>query len=202
MKNSYIFLFLLLSVVFTMCSPSSKTKSNSFSGTQAYKKAQRDKLYGMLGRLPARDRPISVKFISREETEEMIIETLLLDLNGQEEVPAYFTRPKNTTGKVPAILFNHSHFGQYTVGKNEFLQGRKEMQSPPYALALARMGYAGLCIDSWAFGKRNKRKEADVFTDMLWKGEVMWGMMVYDNLRALDYLVKREEVDASRIGAI
>ena len=37
---------------------------------------------------------------------------------------------------------------------------------------------------------------------MLWKGQVLWGMMVYDNLRALDYLVSRPDVDATRIGTI
>ena len=30
----------------------------------------------------------------------------------------------------------------------------------------------------------------------------MWGMMVYDSLRAVDYLVTRADVDAGRIGTI
>jgi dienelactone hydrolase len=30
----------------------------------------------------------------------------------------------------------------------------------------------------------------------------MWGMMVYDSLRAVDYLVTRPDVDASRIGTL
>jgi hypothetical protein len=132
----------------------------------------------------------------------MVIEQLWMDLNGYEKVPAYFTRPKNTTGKIPVILFNHSHFGQYQVGKNEFLYGRKEMQSSPYALVLAREGYAGLCIDSWGFGERSERTESEIFKEMLWKGQVMWGMMVYDNLRALDYLSTREDIDPERIGTI
>jgi dienelactone hydrolase len=170
--------------------------------TQADKKERRKELYALLGKLPDRNRPITVKLISKEETDEMITEKLLLDINGIESVPAYFTKPKNNKGKLPVILFNHSHFGQYEVGKNEFTKGRKEMQSPPHALALARAGYAGLCIDSWAFGERHNLSEAEVFKEMLWKGQVMWGMMVYDNLRALDYLCTREEVDTSRIGTI
>lgn len=169
---------------------------------QVDKKERRKELYSLLGKLPDRNRPITVKLISKEETDEMIIEKLVLDINGIESAPAYFTKPKNNKGKLPAILFNHSHFGQYEVGKNEFTVGRKEMQSPPYALALARAGYAGLCIDSWAFGERHKLSEAEVFKEMLWKGQVMWGMMVYDNLRALDYLCTREEIDSTRIGTI
>jgi hypothetical protein len=166
------------------------------------KKMERERLYRLLGRLPERNRPISVKLQSTEERDGMIIETLLFDFNGIEPVPAYFTKPKNATGKIPVVLFNHSHFGQYSVGKNEFLFGRKEMQTPPYALALAKMGYAGLCIDSWAFGKRMGQPELDIFKDMLWKGQVMWGMMVFDNLRALDYLETREDIDNKRIATM
>lgn len=166
------------------------------------KNRQRKQLYQLLGRLPDRHRPISVKLVSREETEEMVVEKLLLDLNGQEEVPAYFTRPKNKAGKLPVVLFNHSHFGQYQVGKNEYLRGRKEMQDPPYALALARAGYAGLCLDSWGFGERSGKPELEIFKGMLWQGQVLWGMMVYDNLRALDYLQTREDLDQTRIATM
>lgn len=173
---------------------------NALSPTN--KETRREELYALLGKLPDRHRPVSVKLISKEETDEMIIEKLLFDINGFELVPAYFTKPKNSKGKIPVILFNHSHFGQYGVGKDEFLKGRKEMQSPPYALALARAGYGGLCIDAWAFGERHGLSEMEVFKDMLWKGQVMWGMMVYDNLRALDYLNSREDVDNKRIGTM
>ena len=37
---------------------------------------------------------------------------------------------------------------------------------------------------------------------MLWKGQVLWGAMVYDNLRALDYLITRSDVDGERIGTM
>jgi hypothetical protein len=166
------------------------------------KKKRRQELFGLLGRLPMRNRPMSVKLISKDETDEMIIEKLLFDINGEELVPAYFTKPKKARGKIPVILFNHSHFGQYEVGKEEFVKGRKEMQSPPYALALARAGYAGLCLDMWAFGERRGKTEMDIFKQMLWNGQVMFGMMVYDNLRALDYLMTRDDVDGKRIGTI
>jgi dienelactone hydrolase len=168
----------------------------------ASKKKQRAELYQLLGKLPGRHRPIAVKVISREETDEMIIEKLLLDINGLELVPAYFTKPRNSAGKVPVVLFNHAHFGQYQVGKDEFLYGRKEMQRPAYALALARAGYAGLCLDSWGFGARSGEAELDIFKEMLWNGRVMWGMMVYDNLRALDYLETRTDVDPRRIATM
>jgi dienelactone hydrolase len=37
---------------------------------------------------------------------------------------------------------------------------------------------------------------------MLWRGQVLWGMMVYDSLRAVDFLAARPDVDAARIGTL
>jgi pimeloyl-ACP methyl ester carboxylesterase len=37
---------------------------------------------------------------------------------------------------------------------------------------------------------------------MIWDGPYMWAWMVFDSLRALDYLCAREDVDAGRIGAV
>ena len=38
---------------------------------------------------------------------------------------------------------------------------------------------------------------------MLWRGQVLWGMMVFDRpARPLDYLAARPEVDAARLGTL
>jgi dienelactone hydrolase len=37
---------------------------------------------------------------------------------------------------------------------------------------------------------------------MLWHGQVMWGMMVYDSIRAIDYLESRSDVDRDRLGTL
>ena len=55
--------------------------------------SRRKELYQLLGDLPDRQRPISARKISKEEREGYILEKLVLDLNGLEEVPAYFVRP-------------------------------------------------------------------------------------------------------------
>jgi dienelactone hydrolase len=52
------------------------------------------------------------------------------------------------------------------------------------------------------FGERSHATELDTFKAMLWEGRVLWGMMVYDSLRALDVLAARADVDASRIGTV
>jgi len=37
---------------------------------------------------------------------------------------------------------------------------------------------------------------------MLWQGQVLWGMMVYDSLRAVDWIVSRADVDAQRLATL
>ena len=163
---------------------------------------RREELYRLLGDLPDRRRPISATLVAQEQREGYLLETLQLDLNGVELVPAYFVRPANASGRVPAILYNHAHGGNYHIGKEELLAGVHYLHRPTYAEELTRNGFAALCIDHWVFGERRGRTEGEVFKEMLWSGQVMWGMMVYDSLRAVDYLVSRPEVDPQRIGTL
>lgn len=163
---------------------------------------RREQLYALLGDLPDRHRPISSRTLSTETRDGYVLEKLVLDLNGQEPVPAYFVRPVGTTGRRPTILYHHAHGGDYKLGKEELTAGRSLIQKPPYAKLLTSMGYCALCADTWVFGERATRTEMDAFKSMLWDGRVLWGMMVYDSLRAMDYLVTRPEVDPARIGTL
>ena len=155
-----------------------------------------------LGDLPDRKRKISVSKIDEEKRASYVLEKLLLDLNGIEPVPAYFVYPRDKKGPFPAILYNHAHGGNYVLGKDELIYGREALQKPPYAEVLTQKGYCALCIDAWCFGERRGRTESETFKQMLWMGQVLWGMMVYDSLRAIDYLVSRPDVDASRLGTM
>ncbi len=163
---------------------------------------ERQRLYGLLGRLPPRDRKVGAQVVSSEDRGTYTLEKLILDLNGEEPAPAYFAKPKGASGRLPTVLFNHSHGGGYQVGKTEFVDGRDYLGKPPYAQFLTSLGYNALCFDAWIFGERAKRTELDFFKEMLWKGRVLWGMMVYDSLKAVDYLVSRSDVDPGRIGTV
>ena len=163
---------------------------------------RREQLYGLLCDLPPRDREIGVKVVNVEHKDGHVLEKLLLDLNGQQQVPAWFARPEKAEGPMPAVLFSHSHGGRYQLGKDELILGNTYMPEIPYAEALTQMGFCVLCIDHWVFGERSGRRESEFFKETLWRGQCMWGMMVYDSLRAMDYLCQRPEVDVSRIGAI
>ncbi len=163
--------------------------------------SRRQKLYGLLGDLPNRHRPISGKVLSVSQQKTYTVERLILDLNGFEPVPAYLVKPL-TAGPYPCLLYNHAHGGDYLLGKDELLRGRAGLQEPPYAEMLTAQGIAALCIDTWVFGERRGRTESAEFKRMLWQGQVLWGMMVFDSLRAIDYLCMRPDIDPNRLGTL
>jgi hypothetical protein len=186
----------------TLLLDTSQALSAPATGTKADEKSRRRQLYGLLGKLPPRDRNVSAKLVSTEDRGTYTLEKLVLDLNGEEPAPAYFAKPKGAAGKRPTVLFNHSHGGGYTIGKAEFIDGREYMGKPPYAEFLTSLGYNALCFDAWIFGERSGRAELDMFKDMIWHGRVLWGMMVYDALKAVDYLVARPDVDAHKLATV
>ncbi|MBP1969313.1 dienelactone hydrolase [Virgibacillus natechei] len=164
--------------------------------------SRRIQLYNLLGDLPPRSQPISSRKVGEEGNTHYIIESWIFDFNGVDPVPAYFVRPRNKKGPFPTIIFNHSHGGNYQLGKDELIQGNTYLQEPSYAQELTNMGYAVFSIDAWGFGSRSERTESELFKEMLWSGQVLWGMMVYDSLRAIDYVTSRSDVDESRLGTM
>jgi acetyl esterase/lipase len=178
-----------------------EARAMSGSARQSPEERRRE-LYGLLGDLPDRRRPIAGTKKQEESRDGYVLETWELDLNGVEPVPAYVARPETDAGRVPGIVFNHSHGGGYKIGKLEFVDGRSYLQPVPYAKALTDLGYVAVAIDHWVFGERSHTTEADMFKAMLWQGQVLWGMMVYDSLRTLDWLVERPDVDPARIGTV
>ena len=170
--------------------------------TQESQEERRVKLYGLLGELPPRDRPVTGKRLSEVEHDTYTLETWVLDLNGIEPVPAYFTRPHKATRPFPVVLFNHSHGGDWVLGKDELILGREYLADPPYGDELAKRGFGALAIDAWNFGERRGKKESELFKELLWQGQVLWGLMVYDSLKAVDYLMGRSDVDSARLATL
>lgn len=160
-----------------------------------------DKLQQLLGDVPS-DQPITATLLKQEELDGYKLESLLLDLNGIERVPAYIAKPLQGDGPFPLVVFNHSHGGDYANGRNEFVRSSPYLQQISFAKALTDMGYAACCIDMWAFNERGGKTESELVKEMLWQGQVLWGMMLYDNRRMVDYMCQREDIDATRIGTI
>jgi len=171
----------------------------------AYQERRRKELWGLMGDLPWQHKPGRPKLIKTEKHGGYTLERLVLDLNGVEPVPALLLIPDKLQKPAPGLLFIHWHGGMYDLGKEQLLIG--DEAQPAYAPVCAEKGLVTLAIDSWCFGERKHAEvgsvgESDAFKLMLWRGQVLWGMMMFDEFRALDFLASRPEVDAKRLGAL
>jgi len=178
-------------------------ESETEGGFSSYQKRRREALWGLLGDLPWQHEPGPPRVVRREEHDGYTLERLILDLNGVEPVPALLLIPKRPSRPAPGLLFIHWHAGMYELGKEQLLRGTNVQ--PAYAPVLAETGIITPAIDSWCFGERQhdangKRGEEDTFKLMLWNGQVLWGMMMFDEFRTLTYLASRQEVDSQRLG--
>lgn len=171
----------------------------------------RKKLSALLGDLPQRPPLSAFKVTARVDLDDHARETIEFDNGAGETVRGYCFIPKNASRdkKAPAILYCHWHGGQYDVGKMELLQTNATPVVP--GPAFAKAGYVVLGIDAACFGDRNgmgpdgpnqkgQAGEMSAAKFNLWMGRTLWGMMIRDDLSALDYLCSRPEVDPARIG--
>ncbi len=169
----------------------------------------RGTLTRLLGDLPPRPVDPRAQTLSREDRGDYIFEKFEFDNGAGTRVPGYLFLPKRT-GKVPAILWCHWHGGDYDNGKEELLRAEHTPEMP--GPTLAKLGFAVLGIDACGFGERNGKGpggsgekggagEMTASKFNLWMGRSLWGMILRDDLMALDYLCSRPEVDSSRVGA-
>jgi dienelactone hydrolase len=179
------------------------------SGWEQQRREIRTTLWQLLGKLPPRPALPKVTTQSRQDRGDFFVEKFSFDNAAGSTVAGYVLLPKALPGKAPAVLFCHWHGGEYDIGKEELFQNRHTPEAP--GPALARRGFVVLGIDAYGFGERNghgpggpeeKGSAAEMTASKfnLWFGRTLWGMILRDDLFALDYLASRPEVDAARLG--
>ena len=183
--------------------------AESVRAWERQRKQVREQLWKLLGNLPPRPKVPEVRTISRDDRESYVVEKFEFANGAGSTVPGYLLLPKGVGGPAPAILYCHWHGGQYDIGKEELF--RTNATPVPIGPELARRGYVVIAIDACCFGERNgqgpggpaEKGSAGEMTASkfnLWAGRTLWGMILRDDLMALDYLCSRPEVDATRIG--
>lgn len=170
----------------------------------------RGTLWRLLGDLPPRPRPgeVRIRVLGREEAADYFLERFEFDNGAGATVPGVTIIPKGRAGRMPGILYCHWHGGEYDSGKRELFEAKHTPEVP--AVTLAKRGYVVVAIDAYCFGERNGKGpgseekggagELTASKFNLWFGRSLWGMMLRDDLMALDYLAGREDVDPGRLG--
>jgi dienelactone hydrolase len=172
----------------------------------------RDRLWRLLGDVPPAFTPQAVIHDGQAKAG-CVLERFTFDNGIGDTVYGYLLRPRQQLGPRPAILYHHFHGEKYEQGKEEIVT--KAFPGLDFATGeeLVRQGYVVQCIDAYCFGERRfqgpagsreqgAQTEASLFKTFLWEGRTLWGMMVRDDLLALNYLVSRPEVDPNRIAAM
>jgi dienelactone hydrolase len=181
----------------------------SLAQWEVQRQTVRAELWTLLGRLPPRPPQPKVEILSRQDRGDCWVEKFQFDNGAGSTVPGYILLPKDSAAKHPALLYCHWHAGEYDLGKEELFQAKHTPEEP--GPAFAKRGYVVLAIDASGFGERNGQgpdgpaeknytAEETASKFNLWVGRTFWGMLVRDDLMALDYLASRPEVDPARLG--
>lgn len=99
-------------------------------------------------------------------------------------------------GKVPAVLGVHGHWPR--AKQDPVVQGR--------CIGLAKLGFFVLAVDAFGAGERaigtalGEYHGAMTGALLFPIGRPLSGIQVYENMRCVDYLASRPEVDAAKIG--
>jgi dienelactone hydrolase len=104
--------------------------------------------------------------------------------------------PETARSRMPAVLVVHGHWA--LARRDPVVQAR--------CLGLVKNGFFVLAVDAFGAGERYTTPAPGTYHGALY-GSTLWpvghtllGMQVYDNRRAVDYLLSRPEVDGARIG--
>ncbi|MBI2680522.1 MAG: acetylxylan esterase [Candidatus Solibacter usitatus] len=146
-----------------------------------------------LERLPERT-PLNARIVNHHDLGSYTIENVIFESRPGFPVSANVYRAKPfAAGKHPAIVSPIGHF--LSAGKTA-----SEVQAR--CIKLAQMGFVVLVYDAIGQGERmtlgNIHHEAGYA--LLPLGETIAGWMVWDTMRAIDYVSTLAEVDAERIG--
>lgn len=147
------------------------------------------------GRMPDDAPPLDPNILGTIHRDGYVIERLTFQSRPGVLVTANLYRPEPSRGRCPALLSVHGHWAW----------ARMDPHVQPRCITLAKMGYVVLCVDAFGSGERAIEPAAGTYHGAL-VGASLWpvgtpliGLQVYDNRRAVDYLISRDDVDPNRL---
>ncbi len=159
----------------------------------------RDSMRSWTGPFPERT-PLNARVTGRIEREDYSVEKILFESRPDFFVSANLYLPKNVTFPRPAVL--------NVIGHSPNGKARDKVQKR--SIAQARRGFVALTIDCLGQGERQVPDYASVSgppgnahqiigRQAFISGTHVFNYMVWDAIRAVDYLVSRSEVDKEKI---
>jgi len=152
----------------------------------------REQIQAAIGPAPDKACDLEPRILDTLEREGYTIEKLLFQSRPDVWVTASAYVPKLADGaKAPAVLVVHGHWAW--ARRDPVVQAR--------CLGLVKLGFFVLAVDAFGAGERYTNPARGTYHGALY-GATLWptghtllGMQVYDNRRAVDYLLTRKEVN-------
>ena len=157
--------------------------------------AVRNGLRRSLGRVPDSPCPLEPDVLGTLHRDGYDIERLTFQSRPGVRVTANLYRPSDSGRRHPGVLCVHGHWAWARI--DPVVQTR--------CIGLAKLGYVCLCVDAFGSGERAVEPGPGTYHGgligaSLWPAGVpLIGLQVYDNRRAVDYLISRPEVDGGKL---
>lgn len=155
----------------------------------------RQQLLKAWGGFPNEHAPLNPEIVGTLKRDGYRVEKLLIQTLPDVWMTANAYVP-DRPGKLPAVLCVHGHWKG--AKQDPHVQAR--------CIGLARLGFFVLAVDAFGAGERAIGKalgeyHGEMVAATLWPiGRPLSGLQVYENMRAVDYLITRPEVDGDRLG--
>lgn len=181
-----------------------KAEIQNQEDAEAYVKSVQDKIRSCFAPFPKEKGPLNAKITGVIERDTYRIEKVLFQSRPRFWVTANLYVPKGREFPLPGVVgtCGHSAEGKAAEAYQSFAQG------------LARMGYVVLIYDPVGQGERNQyfdeedklvirsstHQHNQAGNQQVLLGEFFGTWRAWDGIRALDYLLSREEVDPKHVG--
>jgi len=162
---------------------------------QAQRAMIRKKLLQAWGGFPEKKCELKPRILGTEKRDDYRVERIIFQTMPGVWMTANAYVPDGP-GRRPAVLCVHGHWSG--AKQDRTVQAR--------CIGLAKLGFFALAVDAFGAGERGIGKalgeyHGEMVAATLWPiGKPLSGLQVYENMRALDYLLTRKEVDGERLG--
>jgi dienelactone hydrolase len=167
----------------------------SLDGWKTWRTALRKNLLAAWGGFADEPAPLEAKTLDEIKRDGYRIEKVAFQTQPGVWMPGNLYVPDGAT-KRPAVLNVHGHWPG--AKQDEHVQAR--------CAGLAQHGFVALAVDAFGAGERGLTKNlgeyhGEMTAATLWPtGLPLSGLQVYENMRAVDYLLRRPEVNGEAIG--
>jgi dienelactone hydrolase len=167
----------------------------SLPNWEGRRQALRESMFAAMGSFPEKACDLEPRVVGKLARKGYRIENIIFQSRPGVLVTANAYVPE-ATGKVPAVLVVHGHWAG--ARRDPVVQAR--------CLGLVKLGFFVLAVDAFSAGERHPKVALGAYHgallgSALWPaGQTLLSLQVYDNRRAVDYLLSRQEVDGKRLG--